>query len=603
MTPLNFIVTLDKPSDKRISVDYADARIGTATSGVDYVAIESDNLVFEAGEINKTVPVMVIDDVIDEADETVVLRLSSLVGADFPEGKLTLDGTGTIINDDFLPQGWLARFGRTVTEQVLEGIASRVAEEHYPGVEGTFAGIGLDLTPPDTDQSNHQTSRTTVGLEPEIAPDLHQDEFANVADNFNSDGSFAKQDFNNETSQFQGMTAHDALLGSSFSVTTEKPDGSYSFWGRMSQGRFESISPSENVDVSLDGKVTTGMLGADQTKGKWLVGIAVTRSSGEGKYSSQGQSEQELTGRIETSLTALVPYASFKYSERLRFWTALGFGSGSMTQLTSRGESYDADLSWNMAALGVRGDLITSPLDDGDFKLALTSDAMWTQISSDETEELLATDSTVTRFRVGVESSWQQSLNEDSNITPKLEVGIRYDGGDAETGLGVEVGGGIVWDNPTLGLSVGVSGRTLVMHENNDFKDQGISAWFTYDPYPATRRGPSVTIRQDFDGNAEGGVDTLFNPTPLENRTNNDDTSQTSIEMAYGFPAFEGNYTGSPHVGADLATSSRDYRVGWRLTPEAENTPDFSLDLAANRAENNWGAPDHGVGVEIITRW
>ena len=73
--------------------------------------------------------------------------------------------------------------------------------------------------------------------------------------------------------------------------------------------------------------------------------------------------------------------------------------------------------------------------------------------------------------------------------------------------------------------------------------------------------------------------------------------------MAYGFPAFEGNYTGSPHVGADLATSSRDYRVGWRLTPEAENTPDFSLDLAANRAENNWGAPDHGVGVEIITRW
>ena len=154
-----------------------------------------------------------------------------------------------------------------------------------------------------------------------------------------------------------------------------------------------------------------------------------------------------------------------------------------------------------------------------------------------------------------------------------------------------------------LGISFGISGRTLVVHEDNDFEDRGLSAWLIYDPNPASRRGPSAIIRQDFDGNAQGGVDTLFNPTPLENRRNSEDTSRTSIEMAYGFPAFGENYTGSPYVGADLATYSRNYRLGWLLTPEASSTPDFSFDIVASRAEYSREAPDHAAGFEIATRW
>ena len=53
------------------------------------------------------------------------------------------------------------------------------------------------------------------------------------------------------------------------------------------------------------------------------------------------------------------------------------------------------------------------------------------------------------------------------------------------------------------------------------------------------------------------------------------------MEAAYGFPAFGGRFTGSPHVGLGLATGARDYSVGWRLAPETATTQDLSFGLRA----------------------
>ena len=605
---LNFIVTLDNPSNEKITVDYADTGTGTATSGADYIAIEPGSFVFKAGETNKTLSVMIRDDFINEDNETIIVRLSSLVGARFADGGNTMDGIGTIKNEDLLPNGWLARFGRTVTEQVLESIASRVSQEHTPGTQVTFAGIGLDLEPRYSEGPDVSATSRSAGLDDENITGIFSTETSsNGIAEFNGDSSNYNQVYNDPSFQSQSMSMQEALLGTSFSVTKARDGGSYSFWGRVSQGSFGGVAASENVDLRLEGKVTTGMLGADQAKGKWLVGIAVAKTSGKGTYSTIGQATRDLatsnTNSIEASLTALIPYVSMKYSERLSLWATLGFGSGKMSFATSPTKIHTADIDWKMAAMGMRGDLITPMDGNGDFSLALTSDAMLTKITSEKTEDLSATDSKVTRFRVGLEGSWHKTLEDGSTLTPNLEVGIRHDGGDAETGIGIEVGGGITWDSPLKGISVGVSGRTLLMHEDKEFKDQGLSLWFTYDPNPETLRGPSVTLRQDFDGNAEGGVDNLFNPTPLEHRTNSEETSRTSIEMAYGLPAFGDNYTGTPHVGADFTDNSRNYKLGWRLTPEATNTPDFELGIVANRNEYGGEAPEHGAGFEIATRW
>ena len=244
---------------------------------------------------------------------------------------------------------------------------------------------------------------------------------------------------------------------------------------------------------------------------------------------------------------------------------------------------------------------------------------MWTRTSSDRTRDLATSDSDVTRLRLGLEGSYRIALDGDgrsgppaggrgqtgsgASLTPKLELGARHDGGDAETGFGVELGGGLAWVAPALGLSLDVSGRTLLAHEDDDLKDRGVSAALAFDPDPATQRGPSFALRQEFGGRASRGLDALFAPDPLEDRSGSEATSRWTMEAAYGFPAFGGRFTGSPHVGLGLSTAARDYSLGWRLTSEAASAPDLSFGLKAARRESDTQAPEHTVGFEITTRW
>ena len=60
-------------------------------------------------------------------------------------------------------------------------------------------------------------------------------------------------------------------------------------------------------------------------------------------------------------------------------------------------------------------------------------------------------------------------------LTPGLELGLRHDGGDAETGTGVELGGRIAYEDPETGLGVEARARTLIAHEDSDYREWGAS--------------------------------------------------------------------------------------------------------------------------------
>ena len=79
-----------------MTVSYADAGTGTATSGTDYTAITGGSLTFAAGTTSQTFDVSVTGDTTNEPDETVVVTLSNASGATIATGT----GTGTIANDD-----------------------------------------------------------------------------------------------------------------------------------------------------------------------------------------------------------------------------------------------------------------------------------------------------------------------------------------------------------------------------------------------------------------------------------------------------------------------------------------------------------------------
>ena len=93
-TPLTFTVTLSSAQASAVTVHYATSD-GTATAGTDYTAA-AGTLTFAAGTTTQTVTVPVIGDATTEADEELILTLSTPTGAALG----TATAVGTIINDD-----------------------------------------------------------------------------------------------------------------------------------------------------------------------------------------------------------------------------------------------------------------------------------------------------------------------------------------------------------------------------------------------------------------------------------------------------------------------------------------------------------------------
>ena len=54
----------------------------------------------------------------------------------------------------------------------------------------------------------------------------------------------------------------------------------------------------------------------------------------------------------------------------------------------------------------------------------------------------------VRRVRVALEGAHERVLADGGRLRPSVEVGLRHDGGDGETGTGVDLGGGLRWADP-----------------------------------------------------------------------------------------------------------------------------------------------------------
>ncbi|MEX0727988.1 MAG: Calx-beta domain-containing protein [Planctomycetaceae bacterium] len=89
-----FVISLDTPSAKPISVDYATAD-NLAVAGLDYTA-KTGTVNFAPGETSKSITVTTLTDILSEYDEIFNVNLSSPVNADIGDGQ----GTGVIVDDD-----------------------------------------------------------------------------------------------------------------------------------------------------------------------------------------------------------------------------------------------------------------------------------------------------------------------------------------------------------------------------------------------------------------------------------------------------------------------------------------------------------------------
>ena len=601
---LAFAVTLDRTRDREVRVKYATTD-GTATQGDDYTGV-SGTLRFAPGETTKTVSVPVLDDAHDEGSETLTLTLSS------PRRAVIDDGTavGTIVNSDPLPNAWLSRFGRAASDHVVQSIGRRLeggARESHLTVMGWRVDTLLESTHSERDAREPRADAPGRQPEGSVAPDGRIGAAGAMAGGTRgfgamSDPGAARPTFDGAMTQglppMQGGTLQsparavgasdnrwlglmerllmslgpnggeaistpglrDMVMGSSFYYGYSPDAGTLrgmnrlTAWGESAATRFSGAEGK----LSLDGEVNTAIVGADGEWGRWLAGLALSYSEGEGGYrrvSAKG-------GAVSSTLAGINPYARYRLDERTSFWATLGYGSGRLILTPDGAESaLETDMTNAMAAFGGRGVLSMRAGDTGQFELALRSDAMLTDTASMAVPGLSSGAGATSRIRLILEGSG--SLPAFGGVlAPKVEAGLRYDGGDAETGAGLEVGGGLAYDMARL--TVQVDGRVLLTHRDRDYEEWGYSLSFEYKP-ASDGRGLRYQAGSQW-GATQSGVQSLWslqNAGGLANGARTASGQRYTAELGYGFGVGRLWY---PYVATESGgASSQALRFGLNL--------------------------------------
>ena len=480
-------------------------------------------------------------------------------------------------------KAWVARFGRTVSGHVLDGVQERLRAAPRQGFQASLAGHQLGGI---SEEASRELGNWQLGGPAAFQRDLEL--FAGRTDEQMSHG--ARQ---------QGSTARDLFTSSAFSLTVGNPEedaggGFGAVWGRGAVSRFDG----QDGPLSLAGEVATGMVGFDWISGRLRTGLALAMSRGSGGYNAAAH-----RGDIESKLTGLFPWVGYDFTDRVSVWAAAGYGAGVLTLTPESEEALTAELGLSMVAAGARAELLKLR-QLGGVVLALETDTRLTRTTTGAIAGLDATEASVWQRRLGLEGSRPVALGGRLSLRPSFEVGLRYDGGDAENGAGMDVGAGLGFADSGTGLAVDVHVRTLLVHQAEGFSERGVALSLSYDPTPSTPLGLTARMAPEWGGQAQSGAAALWGRETMAGMAHGGPAQGYRLngEVGYGLPV-GARFVGTPRVGFSTSEHSRDYRVGYGLGVLERGSLQVDVGIDALRSESPMQGASNAVRGQASLGW
>ena len=554
-------VILSEPPGRPVTIQLTHTPRGGADE-TDYSGVPG-SVRFDAHETQKTFDVLAEEDEAQDHGERVVLGF----GTTLPDGVTPTAPETSAVNIDDGPRStrraandWLRRFSDAATGHALDAIGERIrctADRPSLFVTPDDAGLGLRCGP----QSGGPVSFVLDGrrLDGSILsadsslpiwsalPPYHE---------LMTDGWTSAQ---RPVLELRSPTASEVLFGSSFNISSEVQEGTpaLSFWGR---GSFSRIDDRED-GTDLDGEVGSATFGVDFAHEDMLAGVAFSRSEGDGTASTDG-----VERKVASSLTGLYPYLRLSLDDHVALWGAMGFGSGTLTDSVKDAEPNRVGVAVRMAVVGVQS-AILFPTRHKPFSLTLKSDALFLRGSSDDSPAA-ALHAETNRLRALLEGGYDYKFDDGAWVSPFVEVGLRRDAGDAESGVEVEMGGGFRYTHPALGWTAGLDAHGVLSRDADDFSEWGVSGSLHYRPHARSEAGPYLAFSSSL-----GTVGLSRSDAPWRSRAISDSTAGNNAvpdasldaEFGYGLPVMRSSGTGTPWVGMSWSESRRDLRLGYRL--------------------------------------
>ena len=326
------------------------------------------------------------------------------------------------------------------------------------------------------------------------------------------------------------------------------------------------------------------MFGADYARGRMVTGVSLSHSRGLGTYAGVD------SGQVNSAVTGLYPWIGYKASERVTVWTVAGYGAGGLMLSPGAGAPIETGLSMAMAAGGGRGQILGGG--EG-FGLAFKADTLWvgirTKAASTPGGNLDSSSAAVSRLRTALEGSQSMTVAGRMALTPSVEIGIRQDGGDAETGCGIDLGAGLVLADGVTGLAVDIRVRRLLVHQAEGFAESGMSISVSYNPTPSTPLGFTARVSPAWGGEAMSGAEALWGRESMAGMSHdplmNGGGQRLDTEVGYGLP-IGSRFVGTPRAGVRTSEHGRDYRIGYGMQVLEHGRLNLQLGVDAERRES-----------------
>ena len=387
----------------------------------------------------------------------------------------------------------------------------------------------------------------------------------------------------------------DSLLMSNFSRTLNGNGGigSWSIWGTYDGQEFEG--------AGYTGDANSLFIGLDvQSNECWLFGVTASRNSSESDY-EWGTASQTM----ETTLTTILPYFSYEPVDgKTSVWGVLGRGSGDAESTVVNAAAETSDLSFDLYMFGGRREFAKA----GTLQLAFRGDAAIANLTTaDGSGAIDGLEAGVNRIRAGIEGSFSVDTGGGGKVTPFGEVAFRNDGGDGQTGNGVEVAGGVRVDTNSLTLEA--RGRFLATHSAEDFSERGVSVMLNFHP-SSDESGLSFSLTPHWGSTTDSGKAIWTNTAqnlsavPYGNAFGVSNGMTLNSKLSYGFELSHGKYMLTPYVDVqDSGYYGKTVMVGTELMQRIAGPRTMNMKMFFNASDDSDAQYAPKLGIQALFKF
>ena len=335
----------------------------------------------------------------------------------------------------------------------------------------------------------------------------------------------------------------------------------------------------DNDAIDWKGSVSGGHIGFDIAASEnMLFGLAFSRTKADMEYRIL---ENDVEGGHIMTLRSVYPYLNWRIGES-NLWASVGDGEGEIT-ISQDGEEFESDVGLIAVGLGVSNDV--SP----QVQLRLEMRGGELDIEGNEARTVLAQDISTNTARAMIK--WHDSALRSDMRSAFVEIGVRNDGGDGDTGASMETAMGYK-QHSHLATTIEFVIHGLVGRE--DYNEWGAFGQFRM-AAGFDGQGLALRMRPSY-GESQGEFGRVWDDELVDKLTGDDDADayqwRNESRLSYGIQSARGLIA---PFGEIISAGDDIYRLGVDWSPRNLWTRHIDLNLTGEHHHNQASANERRV--------